>query len=210
MKKLENPQKEIYYYIVRHIQEEGYPPTVREICNAVGLKSTATVHTHLEKLESKGLIQRNSAKQRSLCVISDYDENRNASAAFIMVPIVGNVAAGAPILAIENVEETVPIPSRFLHGARQGEAFILRVEGSSMVDIGIQNGDYIVVHNGLSYANGDIVVARIQDERATVKRIYKEKTRIRLQPENSSMQPIYAAYSDVEVVGKVIGLYRGL
>ncbi|MDD3921758.1 MAG: S24 family peptidase, partial [Eubacteriales bacterium] len=103
----------------------------------------------------------------------------------------------------------LPVPSRLLHGAADGEVFVLRVEGSSMMDIGMLNNDFIVVHSGLGYANGDIVVARIQGERATVKRIYKEKNRVRLQPENSTMQPIYAAFTDVEVVGKVIGLYRG-
>lgn len=209
MKKLGNPQKDIYDYIVRHIAEEGYPPTIREICNAVGLSSTATVHTHLDNLESKGLISRNPAKQRSLSIISEYDSNRNAAASLRMVPVIGSVAAGTPILAVENIEETLPVPSRLLHGAADGEVFVLRVEGSSMMDIGMLNNDFIVVHSGLGYANGDIVVARIQGERATVKRIYKEKNRVRLQPENSTMQPIYAAFTDVEVVGKVIGLYRG-
>lgn len=203
MKKLNNPQKSIYDFIVSYYEKNSFPPTVREICTAVGLASTSTVHAHLAKLEQKGLIQRNPTKQRSLVIT----EPQN-SAAGISVPLVGNVAAGTPILAIENIEDEFPLPPQLLHGAGKDEVFILRIEGSSMIDAGMLNGDYILVHNGLQVSNGDIVVARIQGERATVKRFYEEKGRVRLQPENATMQPIYVAYSDVEVVGKVIGLMR--
>ncbi len=205
MKKLRNPQKAIYDFIVSYYEKNSFPPTVREICTAVGLASTSTVHAHLTKLEQQGLIQRNPAKQRSL-VITD----SQVASGGMPVPLVGNVAAGSPILAIENIEEEFVLPPQLLHGASKDEVFILKIEGSSMIDAGMFHGDYIVVHNGLQTHNGDIVVARIQGERATVKRFYedKENNRVRLQPENSTMQPIYVAYSDVEVVGKVIGLMR--
>ncbi len=203
MKKLNNPQMAIYDFIVSYYEKNSFPPTVREICTAVGLASTSTVHAHLAKLEQKGLIQRNPTKQRSLVIT----EPQNGAAG-ISVPLVGNVAAGTPILAVENIEDEFPLPPQLLHGASKDEVFMLRIEGSSMVDAGMLNGDYILVHNGLQVNNGDIVVARIQGERATVKRFYEEKGRVRLQPENATMQPIYVAYSDVEVVGKVIGLMR--
>jgi len=205
MKKLSNPQEQIYDYIVTHCQEHTYPPTVREICSAVGLSSTSTVHMHLNKLEQSGLIRRDAAKQRSIVIVHP---DQKAPVYMNTTPLVGNVAAGTPILAVENIEDEFPLPPMLLHGGKKGEVFMLRVEGNSMMDIGMLNGDYIVVHCGLDYSNGDIVVARIQGERATVKRIYKEKDRIRLQPENAAMNPIYVAYNDVEVVGKVVGLLR--
>jgi len=205
MKKLSNPQKAIYDFIVAYYEQHSFPPTVREICTAVGLASTSTVHAHLTKLEQKGLILRNPAKQRSL-VIADSQSAQPGMA----VPLVGNVAAGTPILAVENIEEEFLLPPQLLHGASKDEVFLLRVEGSSMIDAGMFNGDYILVHNGLQVQNGDIVVARIQGEHATVKRFFedKENGRVRLQPENAAMQPIYVSYGDVEVVGKVIGLMR--
>lgn len=204
MKKLANPQGAIYDFIVAYYEKNSIPPTVREICAAVGLKSTSTVHSHLAKLEQNGLIYRNPSKQRAI-VIAEQKGSQG-----VAVPLVGNVAAGQPILAIENIEEEFLLPPQMLHGARKGEVFVLRVEGSSMVDIGMLSGDMIVVHNGLQVDDGDIVVARIQGERATVKRMYieKEKKRVRLQPENADMRPIYASAGDVEVVGKVIGLLR--
>lgn len=205
MKKLGNPQKAIYDFIVSYYEQHSFPPTVREICSAVGLSSTSTVHAHLAKLEQKGLIVRNPAKQRSL-VIADSQAVQPGMA----VPLVGNVAAGMPILAVENIEEEFLLPPQLLHGAGRDEVFLLKIEGSSMIDAGMFNGDYIVVHNGLQAENGDIVVARIQGEHATVKRFFedKENGRVRLQPENAAMSPIYVAYSDVEIVGKVIGLLR--
>lgn len=203
MKKLQDPQKNIYDFIVSYIEENSFPPTVREICAAVGLASTSTVHTHLRKLEERGFIIRNANKQRSLTLSTPHTSKNG-----VTVPLVGNVAAGTPILAIENIEDEFQLPAQLLHGAKKNEAFLLRVEGSSMIDVGMFNGDYIIVHNALQVNNGDIAVARIQGERATVKRFYKEKGRVRLQPENPDMQPIYVAYSDIEIVGKVIGLIR--
>ncbi|MDR1619098.1 MAG: transcriptional repressor LexA [Clostridiales bacterium] len=204
MKKLINSQQAIYEYIVDYYQKNSIPPTVREICAAVGLNSTSTVHAHLAKLEENGLIQRNPSKQRSIVIT----EMQNAQG--MPVPLVGNVAAGTPILAVENIEEEYQMPPQFLKGGKAGEVFMLRVEGNSMVDIGMLNRDQIIVHNGLQVNNGDIVVARIQGERATVKRFFQEgdSGRIRLQPENSTMQPIYVAFNDIEIVGKVIGLLR--
>jgi len=201
MKKLANSQQAIYEFIVSYYEEHAYPPTVREICRAVGLSSTSTVHTHLNKLEQRGLIRRDPAKQRSIVITEQSGVGQ-------LVPLVGNVAAGTPILAVENIEDEFPMPPMLLHGGRKGELFVLRVEGNSMIDAGIYNGDYIVVHNGLGYDNGDVVVVRIQGERATVKRIYREQDRVRLQPENAAMQPIYVAYGDIEVIGKVVGLMR--
>ncbi|MDL2258356.1 transcriptional repressor LexA [Eubacteriales bacterium OttesenSCG-928-K08] len=204
MKKLNNPPQEIYDFIVSFIEDNSIPPTVREICAAVGLASTSTVHAHLKTLEKRGMIQRDPAKQRSIVLTAAQNSGS------LTVPVVGNVAAGLPILALENIEEEFAIPSQWLHGAKKGEVFILTVEGSSMIDIGMFNGDYIIVHNGLQVNNGDIVVARIYGERATVKRFYEERDqqRVRLQPENETMQPIYVAYNDIEIVGKVIGLVR--
>ena len=207
MKKLNNPQQAIYEFIVDYCAAHTYPPTVREICSAVGLSSTSTVHTHLNKLEQKGLIRRNPAKQRSIVIMQPSQQKSNNPTPAV-VPLVGNVAAGTPILAVENIEDEFPLPAQLLHGGQKGEVFVLKVEGNSMIDAGMFSGDYIVVHNGLSHTNGDIVVARIQGERATVKRIFEEKDRVRLQPENAAMQPIYVAYSDVEVIGKVVGLMR--
>jgi len=201
MKKLANSQQAIYEFIVSYYEEHAYPPTVREICRAVGLSSTSTVHTHLNKLEQRGLIRRDPAKQRSIVITEQSGVGQ-------LVPLVGNVAAGTPILAVENIEDEFPMPPMLLHGGRKGELFVLRVEGNSMIDAGIYNGDYIVVHNGLAYDNGDVVVVRIQGERATVKRIYREQDQVRLQPENAAMQPIYVAYGDIEVIGKVVGLMR--
>lgn len=206
MKKIQNPRKEIYDFIVSFCEVNHFPPTVREICAAVGLKSTSTVHAHLNKLEEQGLLHRNPAKQRSIVILND----KSLQDAGASVPLVGNIAAGTPILAVENIEDEFLLPRQMLHGGKKGEVFLLQVEGTSMIDAGMLHGDYIAVHNSLHVNNGDIVVARIQGERATVKRFYIEKKegRVRLQPENSSMQPIYVALSDVEIVGKVIGLFR--
>lgn len=204
MKKLENPQMAIYEYIVSYIEKNSFPPTVREIGAAVGLKSTSTVHAHLTKLEQRGLIQRNANMQRSLVVTAPPSGPEG-----VLVPLVGNVAAGMPILAQENIEDTFVLPPQLLRGARKDEVFMLKVEGNSMIEAGMLHGDYIIVHNGLQVENGEIAVARIQGERATVKRFYLEKNQVRLQPDNSSMKPIYVAPSDIEIVGKVIGLLRG-
>lgn len=191
----ENQQK-ILDFIKKEIEQKGYPPSVREICVGVGLKSTSTVHAHLNHLEQQGLIRRDSTKPRALEVI-DGTQARGRN-----VPLVGRVTAGLPILAIENIEEYLTLPQGMLG---QDDLFCLRVQGESMIEAGILDGDIIVVREQNNAENGEIVVAMIEDE-ATVKRIYYEKNRVRLQPENRFMDPIYA--DSVQVIGKVTALFR--
>ena len=189
-------QMKILEFIKQEIQNKGYPPSVREICDAVGLKSTSTVHGHLTRLEKRGLIRRDSAKPRAMEVLDD-PLARGRS-----VPLVGKVTAGVPILAQENIEEHIILPQDMVEGE---DIFALCVEGESMINAGILDGDYVVVRKQPNAENGEIVVAMIEDE-ATVKRIYFEKNRVRLQPENPYMEPIYA--EEVTVIGKVIALFR--
>lgn len=189
-------QRKILEFIRSEIENRGYPPSVREICAAVGLKSTSTVHAHLNTLEKRGLIRRDSSKTRAL-ELTDNSMARGRS-----VPLVGKVTAGLPILAVQNIEEYITLPQDM---ARGENVFCLRVQGDSMIDIGILNGDIIVVRSQSSAVNGEVVVAMVEDE-ATVKRIFYEKNRVRLQPENRAMAPIYAP--DAQVLGKVIALYR--
>lgn len=193
----ENQQK-ILDFIKQEIEMKGYPPSVREICAGVGLKSTSTVHAHLNHLEQQGLIRRDSTKPRALEVI-DGTQSRGRS-----IPLVGRVTAGLPILAIENIEDYLTLPYEMLG---RDDFFCLRVQGESMIDVGIYDGDIIIVRQQSTAENGEIVVAMIEDE-ATVKRIYYEKTRIRLQPENQYMAPIYA--DTVQILGKVTALFRQL
>lgn len=192
-------QQRILEYIKSEIQTKGYPPSVREIANAVGLKSTSTVHGHLTRLEKKGLLHRDAMKPRAMEVIGDPNFVRNATTA---IPVVGRVTAGQPILAEENVDEYIPIPDAMLG---DGEHFILLVKGESMIQAGIMDGDYVVVRKQQEANNGDIVVALIEDS-ATVKRFYKEHGHFRLQPENPTMDPIYT--DEVTILGKVVSLYR--
>ena len=192
---LEN-QNKILDFIRREIEEKGYPPSVREICAAVGLKSTSTVHAHLNNLEKRGLIRRDSTKPRALEVL-DNSVSRGRS-----IPLVGKVTAGLPILATQNIEDYLTLPQSMLG---HDELFCLRVQGESMIEMGILDGDIIVVRQQSDAENGEVVVAMIDDE-ATVKRIYFEPDRIRLQPENSSMDPIYTDH--VQVLGKVVALLR--
>lgn len=206
MKKLADPQQVILDYIVAYTGEHAYPPSVREICTAVGLKSTATVHTHLRNLEKRGLLTRDSTKQRAMNVSADAYPARNERGRSIR--LIGHVAAGTPTLADENVEDAFPLPDVLMHGKEPAEVFMLRVEGESMRDAGIRDGDFIVVNHDCSCHDGDIVVARVNGESATVKRLYREKGRVRLQPENDLFEPIYVPYEDVEISGKVIGLLR--
>ena len=208
MKKLQNPQQEIYRFILSYSKEHSYPPSVREICDAVGLTSTATVHVHLKNLERKGLILRNPSKQRSIQIVdlSPGETSPTPNA----VPLVGRVSAGLPILAVENIEDSFPLPEVLLHGSPRDEVFMLRVDGESMKNAGIRHGDIIVVSHGCHLEDGDIVVARVQGESATVKRLYREKDCARLQPENELFEPIRVPYSDLEIAGKVIGLMRTL
>lgn len=194
-------QSEILDFIKREISDKGYPPSVREICNAVGLKSTSTVHGHLERLERKGFIRRDPTKPRAIEILDEYQVKKE----MINVPVLGKVTAGQPILAVENIEDVFPMPMDFIQSNHQ--TFILKVQGESMIEAGIYDGDYLIVEQRSTAGNGEIVVALIGDE-ATVKTFYKEDGYIRLQPENSSMSPILV--NEVKVLGKVIGLFRRL
>lgn len=194
-------QARILAYIEQEIRTRGYAPSVREIGEAVGLKSTSTVHGHLTRMEKKGLLRRDAMKPRAIglsTAFSPFDEN----ASLREIPVVGRVAAGTPILAEENIEETMTLPDEMVGS---GELFILRVRGESMIQAGIMNDDYIVVHRQMNANNGEIVVAMIDDE-ATVKRFYKENGHIRLQPENDAMEPIIVP--EVMILGKVVSLIR--
>lgn len=205
MKNLSRSQQAVFDYIVKYTKEMSYPPTVREICTALDLSSTSTVHSHILSLEKKGLLKRSPSKQRSLAVIDNDSSALTESCKAI--PLVGNIAAGKPILAEENIRERIALPNMLLKGAGE-EVYMLNVEGESMIEAGILNGDKIIVQKDASIVNGDIVVARIGGESATVKRFFLEKDRVRLQPENQTMEPIYADIGDVELDGKVIGLLR--
>lgn len=205
MKNLSRSQKAVYDYIVKYTKEMSYPPTVREICTALDLSSTSTVHSHILSLEKRGLLKRSPSKQRSIAIV-DHSETIITESCKI-VPLVGNIAAGQPILAEENIQDRVPLPNTLLRGSGD-HVFMLNVEGESMIDAGILNGDMIIVQKDASVENGDIVVARIGGESATVKRFFLEKDRVRLQPENQTMEPIYAEIGDIEIDGKVIGLLR--
>lgn len=189
-------QAAILEFIRSELELKGYPPSVREICDAVGLRSTSSVHAHLTALEKKGLIRRDSTKPRALELL-DGPVTRGKS-----IPLVGKVTAGLPILATENIEDYLVMPQHLLG---QSNMFALRVQGQSMIEAGILDGDIIIVRQQEDAENGDIVVAMIEDE-ATVKRIYFEKDHVRLQPENSSMAPIYA--ESVQVLGRLVALFR--
>lgn len=208
MKKLSNPQQEILEFIRRYYKDNSFPPSVREICDAVGLSSTATVHTHLHNMEAAGLIRRDPQKRRALYIARNDNDPNLKPRTVDRIPLVGRVAAGVPVLAEENVEGAFSVPEMLTHGSHHEGIFLLRVEGESMVNAGIHNGDYIVVDSELGYVNGDIVVARTAEETATVKRIYLEGDTVRLEPENELYRPILLPASDVEIVGKVIGLMR--
>ncbi|ABP67627.1 SOS-response transcriptional repressor, LexA [Caldicellulosiruptor saccharolyticus DSM 8903] len=198
-KQLTKKQEEILEFIKKRIKEKGYPPAVREICEATGLKSTSTVHGHLTRLEKKGYIRRDPSKPRAIEIVDDdFYVHRNV----IRLPLVGKVTAGEPILAVENIEDTITLPYDLV-GTE--DAFLLRVKGDSMIDAGIFDNDIIIVKRQNVAENGDIVVALIDDE-ATVKRFFKESDHIRLQPENKAMEPIIV--KDVKILGKVIGLIR--
>ena len=192
--------------MISFTEEHAYPPSVREICAAVGLKSTATVHTHLRNLEKRGLITRDPSKQRAVFINTDQLPDRAEKQ--YAVPLIGHVAAGIPMLAAENIEDAFPLPDVLMHGKEPEEVYMLRVDGESMRDAGIRDGDILVVNHNCNCTNGDIVVARVQGESATVKRFFREKDRVRLQPENELFEPIYVSFDDVEISGKVIGLLR--
>ena len=204
-------EKAILRFIEKQVQEKGYAPSVREIGKAVGLKSTATVHGYLAKLSEKGYIKKEDQKGRTLRLLKGGDgqsikkqENKNyyTGKEMVEVPVIGKITAGEPILAIENVTDTFPIPIDFVGNS---ESFMLTVRGESMIEAGILDGDYILVKKQNTARNGEIVVALIEDE-ATVKTFYKEKEFIRLQPENSTMEPIIVP--DCKILGKVAGVFR--
>ena len=198
--KISKKQQEILDYMKNEILNRGFPPSVREICEAVNLKSTSSVHSHLEALEKNGYIRRDATKPRAIEII---DDNFNlARREVVNVPLVGTVAAGQPILAVENIETYFPVPAEFMPNE---QSFMLRVKGDSMVNAGIFDGDQVLVKQQTSAENGDIVVALVEDS-ATVKTFYKEEGIIRLQPENDETEPIMVR--DVMILGKVIGVIR--
>ncbi len=208
---LNKREKTILKFIEKSVQENGYAPSVREIGKAVGLKSTATVHGYLARLSEEGFIKKENNKGRTLKLLKNSAGEmveRNAKKDFYLekemvnVPLVGKITAGAPILAVENVTDTFPIPLDFVGNS---DSFMLTVRGESMIEAGILDGDYILVRKQNNATNGEIVVALIEDE-ATVKTFYKEKNYIRLQPENSTMEPIIVP--DCKILGKVIGVFR--
>lgn len=200
---LSQRQTKILEFIKLEIRKKGYPPAVREIGEAVGLLSSSTVHGHLQTLEDKGYIRRDPTKPRAIEILDSSSDILEAKKV-VHIPIVGRVTAGQPILAVENLEGTFPLPADLV---RQDNVFMLRVQGESMIGAGILDGDFIIVRQQSDARNGEIVVALIGDE-ATVKRFFKERTLIRLQPENPTMEPIYS--QDVSILGKVVGVYRTL
>ncbi|MGI6567261.1 MAG: transcriptional repressor LexA [Firmicutes bacterium] len=205
MQELTERQREVLEFIKEQVREKGYPPSVREIGDAVGLRSSSTVHGHLRRLESKGYIRRDPTKPRAIEVIQDDEPVESLlTKDLVSVPLVGSVTAGQPILAVENIEDYVPLPRDF---ASDEATFMLRIKGDSMIDAGILDGDYVVVRQQPDAINGDIVVALLEDE-ATVKRFYREANYVRLQPENPLYDPILT--TDVQILGKVIGVLRRL
>lgn len=208
MKKSEQRQKEILEFMKKTIAQKGYSPTVREICQALNVKSTSTVHSDIKVLEEQGLVKKDPAKPRTVLPVDagfkqqSFTDDINV----VNLPVIGNVAAGEPILAEQNIVDEMPIPARFIGS---GNNFILNVHGDSMINVGINDGDYLIVQESQEAYNGEIVVAMVNDgfeSGATVKRFYKEDGHFRLQPENDNMDPIIA--NDVTVVGKVKGVFR--
>lgn len=200
--KQESKQLEILRYIYDTVKDHGFPPTVREICSAVGLSSTSTVHGHLERLERKGLLFKDATKPRALEITQAGKEALGIKPD--VIPIIGVVTAGQPILAVQNVEDYFPVPSSLKNYA--GELFMLRVHGTSMINLGILDGDYVIVHQQDTADNGEVVVAMTDENEATVKRFFKGSDHYVLQPENDTMDPIIL--QNVTILGKVVGLYR--
>ena len=202
---------EILDFILNQQNERGYPPTVREICEAVGLSSTATIHARLKKLEKHGYLIKESSKNRSIKVVNykntapkqEKQEITYHDDKYLDVPVYGKVTAGVPITAIEDISETFPLPMSF---ARNKDLFMLKVQGESMIEAAILDGDFIIVEKTPVARNGEIVVAMVDGENATVKTFYKENGHYRLQPENETMEPIIV--KEVEILGKVVGVFR--
>jgi len=193
-------EREIYEFILNAIRNEGYAPSVRDICNALNLKSTSTVHTYLARLEQKGVIQKDAGKSRTLRV----DNGTTPKSSTVKIPILGKVAAGMPILAVENYEGYIDFPKPSSRHT-SNDLFALKVQGESMIEAGIMDGDLIVVEKRNTAEDGDIIVALVEDD-ATVKTFYREGNRFRLQPENSTMKPIYT--DELIVLGKVVASMR--
>ncbi len=198
MNEHKDKQQEIYEFLKIYTENNGYPPSVREICEGVGLKSTSSVHGHLKRLEGKGLIKRNPTKPRALEIIDNSIKKE-----MINIPIVGKVTAGLPILATENIEDTFPVPLEYIKHDK--ELFMLNISGDSMIEAGIFNGDLAIIEKTQTATNGDIIVALIENE-ATIKRFFKEANHIRLQPENSTMDPIIV--DECSILGKLVGIFR--
>ena len=202
-------QQEIFDFLVGYLERHGYPPTVREIGEAVGLASPSTVHAHLANLERAGLLRRDPTKPRALEVLAGGRKRAAEPAGVTQLPLLGEIAAGGPLLADENIEDRVAVPELMAHG---GADFLLRVKGDSMVNAGILDGDLVVVRRQDTARDGEIVVALAGEDEsadeATVKRFFRERGRVRLQPENDALEPIYAAH--VQVLGKVVGVLRVL
>lgn len=191
-------------YIKEEVQSKGYPPSVREIAKAVGLASSSTVHGHLARIESKGYIRRDPTKPRAIEILDVSNTAHIPREEIIYAPVIGKVTAGLPITAIENIEEFIPIPKTT--ASPDDKLFVLVIEGDSMIEAGILDGDMVIVKQRNTADNGEIVVAMTEDDEATVKRFFKHKDHIRLQPENATLEPLI--YKDVKILGKVIGLYR--
>lgn len=200
MKRLTERQQQILDFIRSEVETKGYPPSVREIGEAVGLQSSSTVHGHLRKIEDLGYIRRDSSKPRAIELL---DDQSNMRVSAVDVPVLGRVTAGSPILAVENIEEYYPIPKDFVD---HEDVFILRVKGDSMIEAGILDQDFVLVEKREWAENGEIVVALVGEEEATIKRFYHEGNHIRLQPENSAMEPLRV--TNVSIIGKVIGVFR--
>ncbi|WP_078546957.1 transcriptional repressor LexA [Litchfieldia alkalitelluris] len=204
MTKLSKRQQDILNYIKSEVKDKGYPPSVREIGEAVGLASSSTVHGHLSRLESKGLIRRDPTKPRAIEILDVEADSHVINYNVVNVPVIGKVTAGLPITAIENIEEYFPLPDKYV--TPDDNVFMLEIMGDSMIEAGILDGDLVIVKQQQSANNGDIVVAMTEDDEATVKRFFKEKDHFRLQPENSLLEPIILR--NVSILGKVIGVYR--
>ncbi len=211
MAALSQKDYDILDFILKEQDQRGYPPTVREICDAVGLSSTATIHARLKKLEKHGMLIKESSKNRSIKVVNYKNEEKEdknivyANDEYLEVPVYGKVTAGQPITAIEDITDTFPLPMSF---ANNKDLFMLRVQGESMINAAILDGDLIIVEKTPVAKNGDIVVALIDGENATVKTYYKENGHFRLQPENDTMDPIIVP--ELEILGKVVGIFRKL
>jgi len=204
--KLSKRQQDILNFIKEEVRSKGYPPSVREIGEAVGLASSSTVHGHLARLESKGLIRRDPTKPRAIEILDLDEATKIPQSNVVNVPVIGKVTAGQPITAIENVEEYFPLPDKYV--SPDDHVFMLEIMGNSMIEAGILNGDMVIVRQQQTANNGDIVVAMTEENEATVKRFFKEQNYIRLQPENSTMEPIILR--NVSILGKVIGVYRSI